>query len=219
MKKTVSPNWFTLGLIMIVLAIAIKVLVKKPIPSLASQTSSRQDSHADVHEPDAEAPRLRLECRNDNDCIRISEIDWNDGQGALHRKFLRILVYNDNPGTTAEGCKVTLRSLTEITPIGVLRTEYNTPGLLIWSGDDAAKEEGRSIPHNVHPVIIDLFYTVNMPSGDQVYLKDHKNNLFLKYNKSYKFEIVATAENAKPIVKEIKVRFGQAWQDFDVLAH
>ena len=71
-----------------------------------------------VPDPDPDTPVLRIECRNDDRCVKTSEADWKDGQGALKRKFLRVLVYNDGPGT-AEACTVLLRSVSVVTQDGV----------------------------------------------------------------------------------------------------
>jgi hypothetical protein len=159
---------------------------------------------------------LRVECRNDDESFRTSATDWEDGNGPRRRRFLRIRVYNDGP-RTALGCLLTLRKVTEITPGGSGPTDYAGPGLLIWSGDSSASHAGKSLRRNSNPEVADLLYTVQDPDRDRILLKDEKYSPFLKYGKSYNFEVIATSENVSGIIKCIKVRFGGTWDDFEVL--
>ena len=160
---------------------------------------------------------LRIECRNDDQCIQGSESDWNDGRGRLRRRFLRVRVYNDGP-ETAQGCRVTLRSIAEILPDGLRSIDYKRPSLLIWARDRSARPEGKVIPFNTDPESVDLFYTVHHPAADEIYLKDAAYDSFLKFGKSYNFEVVATAIGTRAVSKHIKVRFGLTWDDFAVVS-
>jgi hypothetical protein len=169
--------------------------------------------------PDSEpdTPELRVECRNDDRCIKTSEADWKDGQGALKRKFLRVLVHNDGPGT-AEACTVLLRSVSVVTPEGVTPSGYDAPGLLIWSGEGSARKRGWDIPPGPQPGVADLLFTVHRPTGDLLVLKDEGYGSFLKLNTTYRFRLVVTAEGVGAVYKSVVVRFGTAWDDFEVMS-
>lgn len=216
MHKGLNSRWIFVGAFIGVGLIAAGSAVKRPTHIPAPPTGPARDG--DDHVPEATEAGLRIECRNDDECIKTSESDWGDGQGSLRRKFLRVRVYNDGP-RTAKGCTVSLRSVTEITPNGTLATDYEGPGFLIWAGARSAGSEGKSIRLNGNPEVADLFYTVRNPAGDEIHLKDERYSSFLKFGRWYNFEIVATAEGLRPVSKTIKVRFGPTWDDFEVVSH
>jgi hypothetical protein len=172
---------------------------------------------SDVSYPGSDNPPLSVECRNDNRCVKTSEADWKDGQGPLKRKFLRVLIYNDGPHA-AEACTVTLRSVTVVTPGGVVPSDYDASGLLIWSGERSPRQQGWDIPPGPEPGVADLLYTVHRPSGDQIVLKDEGYGSFLRNNTTYRFRLVVTAEGVGAVHKSVVVRFGAAWDDFEVLS-
>src|SRR5262249_7920379 len=108
--------WWLINVVLVgLITLAVGVLAWVPTPGVRPPAS--RAGGGDDAEPEAVAPGLRIECRNDDDCIRTSEADWGDGQGRLRRKFLRVRVYNDGPRAAA-GCRVTLRGVTEVTPSG-----------------------------------------------------------------------------------------------------
>jgi hypothetical protein len=216
MHKGFHFRWAFVGVFIGFGFIAVGSVAKWPTQSPAPSTSPARDG--DDHVPETTDAGLRIECRNDDECIKTSESDWQDGQGPLRRKFLRVRVYNDGP-RTAKGCRVTLRGVTEITPNGTLATDYEGPGLLIWSGDRSAGSEGKSIRLNGNPEVADLFYTVLNPAGDEIHLKDERYGSFLKFGRWYTFEVVATAEGLRAVSKNIQVRFGPTWNDFEVFSH
>ena len=207
-------GWFAVGLLVGLLSIAVATQAMKVTHGLAQATSP--DSAGDPGGLDVERAELRIECRNDAECIKTSVIDRKDSRGALPRKFLRVRVYNDG-SRTARGCRVTLRDVTEITPIGIVPTDYNGPSPLIWSGDRLASCEGKSIRPNANPAVVDLFYTTHRPVGDEITMKDQQYGMFLKFGRWYRFEIVASAENAKPASRTVTIRFGPSWEDFEVV--
>jgi len=208
------PRWFTLGVAIGLTSIVLGNLAvkrpRRPTPPASPVLAG------DAPEGGEAAPGLRIECRNDAGCVKASESDWNDGRGPLRRKFLRVQVYNDGP-SAVDGCRVTLRDVTEVTPGGVRPTEYDGPRRLVWSGDRAAKAEGRRVRSNADPGVADLFYTVHHPSGDEILLKDEGYSDVLKFGRWYIFEVEATANNAAAVGKRIKVRFGQTWDAFEVV--
>jgi hypothetical protein len=214
MNEVRNLRWFFVGVSIGLVLIAVGAMVNSP-RDFARPTSSPQVGDSAVTE--TVDTGLRIECRNDDECIQTSENDWNDGRGPLRRKFLRVRVYNDGP-RLAEGCRVTLRGITEIMPDGLMTTAYDGPRLLIWSGDRSAKREGKVIRRNANPEVADLFYTVHHPGGDQIYLKEEGYGSFLRFGKTYSFEVVANAESGEAVGKNIKVRFGPAWDDFEVLS-
>jgi hypothetical protein len=185
------------------------------IQGFARSLSPAQVGDAAVADP-GEAG-LRIECRNDDESIKTSEIDWKDGEGLLRRKFLRVRVYNDSPRAVRE-CRVILQRVTEAMPGGPSPTDHDGPSLLIWSGDRSANQAGKVIRRNANPEVADLFYTVRRPSGGEIHLKDEAYSSFLRFGRWYDFDVVATATNMKPAHKTIKVRFGPSWDDFEVLS-
>ena len=199
------------------------MLVGCLLASLGSVLASRsirvpvQTPTASVPDPEPDTPELRVECRNDDRCIKTSEVDWKDGQGALKRKFLRVLVYNDSPDT-AEACMVLLRSVSVVTQDGVTPSGYDAPGLLIWSGEGSARKRGWDIPPGPQPGVADLLFTVHRPTGDLLVLKDEGYGSSLKLNTTYRFRLVVTAEGVGAVHKSVVVRFGAAWDDFEVLS-
>ncbi len=176
-----------------------------------------QTSATGVPIPDPDTPVLRIDCRNDVRCIKTSEADWKDGQGVLKRKFLRLLVYNDSPNT-AGACMVLLRSVSVVTQDGVMPSGYDTPGVLIWSREGSARKQGWDIPPGPQPGVADLLFTVHRPTGDLLVLKDEGYSSFLKLNATYRFQLVVTAEGVRAVDKNVVVRFGTAWDDFEVLS-
>jgi hypothetical protein len=170
-----------------------------------------------VPDPEPATPGLRVRCRNDERCVKTTEVDWKDGQGPIKRRFLRLLVYNNGPGT-AEACTVQLRSVTAVTRDGVTPSAFNAPSLLIWSGERSARGQGWDITAGLEPGIADLLYTVHQPSGDVIVLKDESYSSKLRFDTTYRFELVVTGENARAVYKTVMVRFGTAWNDFQVLS-
>ena len=170
-----------------------------------------------VPDPDPDTLVLRIECRNDDRCVKTSEADWKDGQGVLKRKFLRVLVYNDSPDT-AEACMVLLRSVSVVTQDGVMPSGYDAPGLLIWSGEGSARKRGWDVPPGPQPGVADLLFTVHRPTGDLLVLKDEGYGSSLKLNTTYRFRLVVTSEGVRAVYKSVVVRFGTAWDDFEVLS-
>jgi hypothetical protein len=216
MYKGSSLRWLYIGAIVWVVFLVAGTAIKRWVQNAAPAISQ---AHADDdHAAEATESGLRIECRNDDECIRMSESDWNDGRGLLKRKFLRVRIYNDSPRTAKE-CKVTLRNVTEVTPKGTVATDYEGPGLLIWSGDPLADRKGKSIRGNANPEVADLFYTVFNPAGDEIYLKEGKYSSSLKLGRRYNFEVIATAEGLRPVIKNIGVVFGSTWKDFEVVVH
>jgi hypothetical protein len=190
------------------------------LASRSTQAWSRvpvQTPATGVPDPDPDTSVLRIECRNDDRCVKTSEADWKDGQGALKRKFLRVLVYNDSP-ETAEACMVLLRSVSVVTQDGVTPSGYDAPGLLIWSGEGSARKRGWDVPPGPQPGVADLLFTVHRPTGDLLVLKDEGYGSFLKLNTTYRFRLVVTAEGVGAVYKSVVVRFGTAWDDFEVLS-
>jgi hypothetical protein len=183
--------------------------------SIRSWTSAQRN---EVVVPETECIRLRIECRNDDECIRTSERNWNDGQGPRRRRFLRIRIYNDGLAT-AKNCTVTLASVTEITSNGTSATDFDGPSLLIWSNEGTARTAGKSIRPNANPEVADLFYTVLNPAGDEIHLKDERYSSFLRFGRRYNFEVVASAEGLQAVTKNIKVAFGPRWNDFEVVSN
>lgn len=209
-----AVKWLLAGVLFGLVPIAIGLGAGRSLQNAVPTTSPTLIDHANEFETVDSG--LRLDCRNDEECVRTSKVDWNDGQGPLPRKFLRVRLYNDGP-RTVEGCGVKLAGITEITPNGLMPTDYEGPGLLIWSGDPSTKPEGKNIRSNANPEIADLFYTVHHPSGDKIYLKDQRYGSFLKFGRWYNFELVATVGDAKTVSKRLKVRFGPTWDDFEVV--
>jgi hypothetical protein len=190
------------------------------LASRSTQAWSRvpvQTPATGVPDPDPDTSVLRIECRNDDRCVKTSEADWKDGQGALKRKFLRVLVYNDSP-ETAEACMVLLRSVSVVTQDGVTPSGYDAPGLLIWSGEGSARKRGWDVPPGPQPGVADLLFTVHRPTGDLLVLKDEGYGSFLKLNTTYRFRLVVTAEGVGAAYKSVVVRFGTAWDDFEVMS-
>lgn len=208
------PRWFTLGVAIGLTSIVLGNLAvkrpRRPTPPASPVLAG------DAPEVGTAAPGLRIECRNDAGCVKASESDWKDGRGPLRRKFLRVQVYNDGP-RAVDGCRVTLRDVTEVTPGGVRPTDYDGPRLVVWSGDRSTKAEGRRVRSNADPEVADLFYTVHHPSGDEIRLKDEGYSDVLKFGRWYTFEVVATANDAAAVSKSIQVRFGPTWDDFEVV--
>jgi hypothetical protein len=213
MYKRPSLRWLYIGAMFWVVFLAAGTAIKRWVHSAAPMTSPA-DAH-DEHAAETTESGLRIECRNDDESIKMTESDWKDGRGLLKRKFLRVRVYNDTP-QTAKKCKVMLQNVTEVTPKGTVATDYEGPGLLIWSGDASADRKGRSIRGNANPEVADLFYTVFNPAGDDIYLKEGKYSSHLKFGRRYNFEVIATAEGLRPVIKNIEVVFGPTWKDFEV---
>lgn len=128
-----------------------------------------------------------------------------------------MLVYNDSPGA-AEACTVLLRSVSVVTPDGVTPSSHDAPGLLIWSGERSARKRGWDIPPGPQPGVADLLYTVHRPSGDVLVLKDEGYESSLKLNTTYRFRLVVSAEGVGAVSRSVVVRFGTAWDDFEVLS-
>ena len=203
----------------VLLGMLIGFLLAIPGGILASRATQVpvQTPATGVPNPDPDTPVLRIECRNDDRCVKTSEADWKDGQGALKRKFLRLLVYNDRPDT-AEACMVLLRSVSVVTQDGVTPSGYDAPGVLIWSREGSARKRGWDIPPGPQPGVADLLFTVHRPTGDLLVLKDEGYSSFLKLNTTYRFRLVVTAEGVRAVYKSVVVRFGTAWDDFEVLS-
>src|ERR1700738_2990116 len=159
MIQVKNLRWFFAGVSIGLVLIAIGALVSST-RGFAPPTSPAQVG--DAAAPEAKVAGLRIECRNDDECIQNSDSDWDDGRGPLRRKFLRVRVYNDGP-RPAEGCRVTLLDVTAILPNGLTSTNYKGPRLLIWAGDRSAKHEGKVIRRGANPEVADLFYTVHHP--------------------------------------------------------
>jgi hypothetical protein len=215
MNEVRNLRWFFVGVSIGLVLFAIGALVSST-RGFAPPTSTSPARVGDAAVPRTVDAGLRIECRNDDECIQSSHSDWNDGRGPLRRKFLRMRIYNDGP-RTAEGCRVTLRGITEVMPNGLMSTAYDGRSLLIWSGDRSARHEGKVIRRNANPEVADLFYTVHHPGGDEIYLKDEGYGSFLGFGKTYFFEVVASAGSGGAVGKNIKVRFGPTWDDFEVV--
>jgi hypothetical protein len=200
-------RWLIVGMLVGFVSIAVGALAGRPTPVIGPPPSPARGG--DAAESEAVAAGLRIECRNDGECVKTSEADWGDGRGTLRRRFLRVRVYNDGP-RAADGCRVTLRGVTEVTPGGLLPTGYDGPGLLLWSGEGAADLQGRRIAPNGNPEVADLFYTVHHPGGDTIHLKDQGYGSFLRFGRWYEFEVVATAANMGAVGRRFRVRFGAA---------
>jgi hypothetical protein len=201
--------------------IGLGLYVCESVVRIASHSSIRSRTSAQRNEvvvPETECIGLRIECRNDDECMKTSESNWNDGQGPRRRKFLRVRIYNDGP-TTAKNCTVTLASVTEITSNGTLATDFDGSSLLIWSSEGTTRTEGKSIRPNGNPEVADLFYTVLNPAGDEIYLKDERYSSFLRFGRRYNFEVIARAEGLQAVTKNIKVQFGPRWNDFEVVSN
>jgi hypothetical protein len=67
------------------------------------------------------------------------------------------------------------------------------------------------------PAVADLLYTVHHPSGDQIVLKDERYSTFLRYDTTYRFRLVVTAEGEGAVEEAVVVRFGAAWDEVEVL--
>lgn len=207
-------RWFFVGVSIGLILMGVEALVS------STKGYARHPSPApvgDIGMQDRVVAGLRIECRNDDECLHTSRNDWNDGRGPALRKFLRLRVYNDGH-RPAEGCSVTLQSITEITPTGLVSTNFAGPCLLIWSGDQSARREGKVIRQNANPEVVDLCYTVHHPGGDEIYVKDDRYDSFLRFGKSYRFEVVATGESVEAVRKNINVKFGPTWGDVEVVS-
>ena len=103
-------KWVIVGVFVGLVSVAIVILPRRPTPSFVP--SMGPVPAGDTAGLETAGTGLRIECRDDDECVNTSKDDWNDGQGPLPRKFLRVLLYNDGP-QTAEGCVVTMRAVTE----------------------------------------------------------------------------------------------------------
>lgn len=215
MADALNLRWVCLGLFLGFVGIALGTMGMRPRPNTTPPDSPTLA--VDDRESETILPSLRIECRNDDECVKTSVVDWKDNQGPLKRKFLRVLVYNDESGT-AEDCKLTVRKIAEITPVGRVPVGYHTPGLLAWSGRQSMGPETKSIRRSTGPEVADLLYTVHHPAGDQIFLKDEAHNSLLRYGRWYAFEVVATSVNVREASKTIKVRCGAKWDDVQVLS-
>jgi hypothetical protein len=214
MDEHLNFRWFLTSALFGFGMFAVGTFVRGPSQSTAPVASQARDGVDD--QPESIDGGLLLACRNDDECIKTSESDWNDGQGPLWRKFLRVRIYNEGV-FTAKGCKVTLRAVLEHTSDGIQAIDYDGPRLLIWSGDPSSRIEGKSIPSNGNPALADLFYTVHKPAGDEIHLKDESYTSSLKFGRTYGFVVIATAEGLRAVRRIIKIRFGQNWNDFEVV--
>ena len=166
--------------------------------------------------PSPSSTSLRLACDNSLNCVKRTSDDWGDGKKS--RQFLQVLVYNDG-FSPVEDCKVTLHKVIKVAPGGGggKPLNLNVGGLLIWSGEAKAKPDGKRLDNSKKPEVADLFYTSHNLKEDAIALRDERNTKLLTYNNVYEFHVGVTARNTKALSRVVKVRFGKAWDDFEVL--
>jgi len=140
-----------------------------------------------------------------------------DAKGEFEEIFVRARVRNTGR-QTGKGVLVYVTSLTEVGPSGTLPTSLHDSKLLAWAG------------HKLNPQDIPggggvNFYVDLMKVSTRIEewgfcfeLFDSQMDL-KKYKGTYRFQLIATADNASPAAHEIDVTYHQDWHTLRAKSH
>jgi hypothetical protein len=154
--------------------------------------------------------RLRLVIDNSDECLPKSNKVWANGVAADHC-FVRIKLCNTYM-LSARDTAVFLMSIHECNAGGYRRLDYSNPQFLRWNGDSGSKPYlKKTIPHG-GPQYVDLLFTEQQSSQVKVVLTDQPyTSVGLTTDKTYRFVVQATADDAKSATVSFYVKIGRAY--------
>ena len=156
-------------------------------------------------------PQLSVDYKQDE--AHFVDFDWiKPGVGDISAVFIRVKIQNLGV-RVAKGVRVFLTDLEKVQDSGTTSAQLHDNLLLRWPG--APDSEPRDLPRGVDFYADVVSFSKNGPPDWQFRVKEtYANHTKLpKYRGTYRFHILATAENADPAQCMIDITYDGSWRN------
>ncbi len=156
-------------------------------------------------------PKLQVDYEGSDGNKVDSEI--KKGEKVVSEIYIRVRVRNGGR-SVAKGCRLFLTALHEVHVSGVTQTNWYDSMPLPWAGWDFTPRDVPSGPEFYVDVV-----KVSKDYSDWIFFKLFASQTNLKnYRGTYRFRLLATADNADPVVREIDVTYDGDWHNLRAVA-
>ena len=161
---------------------------------------------------------LELEMDDSDDCVVKSDKDYGDSLGRVPRCHARLRLNIRGSASGAKKCGVKLLRIYELDSTGrATSISYPNKQFLLWNNE--GKRGGhveKDLPCGTEQYA-DLLYTQVIGGNTSVKLKDNDyTQLPLQMGRVYRFEVQATAGNARAVGRIVEVELGQNYNDVKI---
>ena len=160
--------------------------------------------------------KLRLTFDNNQDCLPLVTGWYRNSESeerSTQRKFVRLRLYNDSPDyLVANQSAVQLLGIWETSKRQYSQLSYPNPQYLRWNEDEDKRYEKKNIPHG-GPQYVDLLCRDERPTVGIRLMDAADKGVELKGGRTYLFKVQATAEGAKAVSKNVRVKLGEKFDD------
>ncbi len=161
---------------------------------------------------------LELELDNGDDCIAISEGDYNDGLGRVPRCYVRLRLNVKGSPNGAKRCDLRLLGVYRLeSNIDVVQLRYPNKKSLHWNTEwKSGTHVEKDLSHGAVQYV-NLLKTQSIGGNVTVMITDDGDTwLDLQMNNTYRFEVQAIAGNAKAVGRMVDVKLGQDYNKISI---
>ena len=158
---------------------------------------------------------LELELDNSEDCVSISECDYGDDYGMIPRCHVRFKLNIKGSTNGVKKCSVKLLRITRLDSNSKeTQLLYPNKKPLLWNTEwGSGSYVEKDLPHGTEQYV-DLLHTQLIEEIVSVKITDVGfTPIGLLMGNTYRFEVQATAGNAKAVGRIVEIKLGQIYSD------
>jgi hypothetical protein len=158
---------------------------------------------------------LTIDYEGNDDANKIEVGYLKDGK-QIDEVYIRARIRNEGK-RPAKNCQVFLTDLEEVHQSGTTPTSFYDPTPVAWAG---WKFSLRDIPRSI-PFYVDIMKVSKHTSGWLISVENLYGNQdkLQNYRGTYRFQLTATADNAKSVIYEIDVMYDGDWHNLRAIPH
>jgi hypothetical protein len=158
---------------------------------------------------------LTLDIDNGDDCVCVDDRDYGDGKGKVPRCHVRFRLSVKGSPNGAKKCVVKLMRIQQFGADGsLLPVSYPNQQFLHWNGEWKRDQHTERDLHHGTEQYVDLLKIEEIGGNVSVRVKDVANSILpIEMGGTYRFEVKATAGNARAVGRMVEVVLGRAHDD------